>query len=489
MLPWTLLCMRTPLVLAVRWLTGVLVLPWMLAIGAAACEDLALSRRSADSGFSPPPRYWLKNTTLLGWPGGKPERYVDGPLLVELLPKGRVRSAKPGKWRVEGYLPRDVLQEPQPGWGLMLYAQEHTELRFGARTGQVIGQLHPGAFVSVVLDGRGGALVGSLPFREKGVIGYVSAGALRITPREFPKTLLRIGGRSYVTGRVESALRPGTQVPDPERRLYWWGCEPLWVWRDTGLASQYVEGTEIIGEPNYLISWPDQPRQPFAVDCRASAVLQKGDQLVLKTVRYTTEPVSTLPPGFSRIQDSASESVVDAARQGGTVHWLTISDAGVRCSAWRFESITQRQGSSAVVFEGKLRLISSSPGGSRGRFWYPVRVIPSEQGKLVRVEMDPLQPTKYPLCCEFAYIVVAASETEFHMLGRRLSEGAIAYRPDEVERWYRTGSACQDALPRAQTVLSTQPELAPTLGAHQTDGNPSMAYVANRYGWHAPIER
>src|SRR5437660_1043876 len=69
------------------------------------------------------PRFWLVKTSVVDAPGGKEVAEVVGPRLVEFLPGGRVRSIKGSLPPFDGYLPRDVLDEPRERRGLMLYAQ------------------------------------------------------------------------------------------------------------------------------------------------------------------------------------------------------------------------------------------------------------------------------------------------------------------------------------------------------------------------------
>ena len=108
-------------------------------------------------------RYWLRDAELLDSPGGRAVRTVDAPILIELSQDGGVRKADgTGMWL--GYLPEALLQTPEPGHGLMLYAQRVGELHLDSPSGPVIGRLHPGAVVTVARDYARSVLVSNLGF-------------------------------------------------------------------------------------------------------------------------------------------------------------------------------------------------------------------------------------------------------------------------------------------------------------------------------------
>lgn len=112
--------------------------------------------------------YWLRNTPLLD-DSGTPVGTVDSPILVRLSPNGRVRSVH-GTQSVEGRLLAALLAAPKDGEGLALYAQKRAELHQHSPSGPVIGQVLPGAFVSVV-PARAGYLRIALPAFRADYIG------------------------------------------------------------------------------------------------------------------------------------------------------------------------------------------------------------------------------------------------------------------------------------------------------------------------------
>jgi hypothetical protein len=67
---------------------------WVLVLAlCSACEPSPQGDPVAATSMGEPlPRYWLKGTTLLATPGGKSTHEVRGPVLVELMPYGRVRT-------------------------------------------------------------------------------------------------------------------------------------------------------------------------------------------------------------------------------------------------------------------------------------------------------------------------------------------------------------------------------------------------------------
>lgn len=135
-------------------------------LASSGCRSRPKPALLPDAGAVVYPRYWLVNTPVLDRPGGKPVSTVAGPVLVELLPKGLVRTVAADGKQLEGYLPEELLREPGARRGLMLYAQQESELRWRGPHGPIMGRLHPGAFVSVVPEAEDHVRVGSLPFKS-----------------------------------------------------------------------------------------------------------------------------------------------------------------------------------------------------------------------------------------------------------------------------------------------------------------------------------
>lgn len=439
----------------------------------AACNEPPASNRTADHadrGRDSFPRYWLRNTTLLTLEG-RAAAHVDEPLLVELLPGGRVRSVNAVARRVEGYLPKAVLEKPTPHGGLMLYAQQVTDLRYMTQDGPVIGRLYPGAFVSVVKRGNEGMLVGSLPFRPSSLVGYVAAkslGTLLPTPQQ---PSFGPGGKAFVSGMLMGPTYPSVSTEEL-KELHWWPCEPVWFERNGYYGHQYVDGVEIVGLAHTRISTSPEPRHSQSLGCPASAVIRRGAQLTLETERVTRE-VSKVPSGFKAVQPSAADALRDAIQRRESIFWLVFTGNGPSCSRWRFANPAESKATTPPTMTAALREVASTE-GLKAQRWYPVSFVFGDDKRPARLEMDPIQPSRSSLCCEFEYVVVGAEAAEFHLLGRRLPEGAVAYSPSEAERWYRTFAACDQARVHARQVVETAGHLAPALGAHISRGIPRM---------------
>jgi hypothetical protein len=109
-------------------------------------------------------RYWLQNVSLLDGPNGKATKEIKGPVQVEFLGNGRVRSVPEAAEQFDGYLDPMLLTEPDVRRGLMMYSQRAGDLHFKTPTGPAIGKLHPGAFVSVTPTDAPRVRIGSLGF-------------------------------------------------------------------------------------------------------------------------------------------------------------------------------------------------------------------------------------------------------------------------------------------------------------------------------------
>jgi hypothetical protein len=406
-------------------------------------------------------RYWLKNTTLLAAPGGRAMREIAGPVLVDLLPGGHVRGV--AMKDVDGYLPKDVLAKPQHDRGLMLYAQEITELQYENAQGSVIGKLYPGAFVSVVRDGHEGALVGNLPFLPESLVGYVKMKTLastvrKLEPPKYPE------GRNYVVGTLGFPF-------GVEARIQLWACEPIWLSGPGRYRGyQYIDGVEIstaVPDPSSFISSQD-PKQHQSVLCPASSVIRRGTSLLLKTPRGT-RPIAQIPENFIPINENAATELRTAIERRETVYWLMVFESRLWCLRVQFDhtKLSKEENNVTLTTDLVVRLKAK-------RRWFAARYFLDSGHHLARFEIDPLQPPHSSLCCEFLYTPVSVSESEFQMLGSRISDSAIAYKPDETERWYRSASGCEVARVNATKTLEGHPELAPFLGTHATFGVPVM---------------
>ena len=64
----------------------------MAVVCCAACDPVSSPPPDAAVAVGPLPRYWLQDTELRSKPDGGTVRKIDGPVLVELLPDGKVRS-------------------------------------------------------------------------------------------------------------------------------------------------------------------------------------------------------------------------------------------------------------------------------------------------------------------------------------------------------------------------------------------------------------
>lgn len=105
--------------------------------------------------------------------------------------------------------------------------------------------------------------------------------------------------------------------------------------------------------------------------------------------------------------------------------------------------------------------------GRKGIFYYPAQYTPhTSQARLSRLVLDGWHPEYADICDMFEYALVHMTDNAFPVLARQIADDAIAYAPNEVERWYRTRAACEDERSRASRLLETDRHLAHTLGIH-----------------------
>ncbi len=439
-----------------------------MGICLVACSNGTPKQRPGPSTLHAPERYWLKNTTLLETPGGRPTHHVEGPLLVELLDGGHVRSVDRGATHVEGYLPEQLLDKPQPGQGLMLYVQQVAELRYGGHTGPVIGRLHPGALVSVVRLGSEGSLVGSLPFQPADLIGYVKGSALGSTVRELRAPEYDRGGRAYIMGMI-----PGVPFPssDGARTIQWNPCEPLWIDDATSAASQAIKGVELMAhcDRNAGVGYsPWEPRRPYSMHCPATTILAQGTRLVLQTP-HGVGAVKSAPNHLGRIQDGTFTMLRGLMEREEDLHWVVFIEKEPSCIPVRFRRPRPWSGDTAVLETTLVRREGTQ------LYRYATRLFPGNEARPPRLVMDSAAPPGSSLCCEYNYALVGVSADELLLLGRRIPDHAVAYDPREVERWYRSRERCETARAEVERAVLEQPQLVPFLGTHARRGVPGSS--------------
>ena len=83
-----------------------------LVVISSACNREPEPAPAVGAGGPPAPRYWLRRATVRSEPAGGEARSIEGPVLVELLPGGRVRSPAGSIDSIDGYLDPKVAAEP-----------------------------------------------------------------------------------------------------------------------------------------------------------------------------------------------------------------------------------------------------------------------------------------------------------------------------------------------------------------------------------------
>ena len=392
-------------------------------------------------------------------------------MLVELLPDGRVRNASATAEPFEGYLPEGTTKEPRDGAGLFRYAQRKALLHLARPGGAVVGQLHPGAFVSVALpaEGEREVRVASLGIQMVGEAPpiFVDEGALGATPLE--PAAIDAPPDTRATRLYMSPTR--LHLHDP-----WTGaryayeldvCEE--VWNAGSRFWHYASGVELIGEDDY----------------DAGAWARHGIYGTLQRC-----PLANVGPSPARVDVAAGARFEAALLEGATIHWIVErEDGGLECvpfqlakARWSSPSpdrdpwgSTRSDDAGALKSRPRTRAslrVVTTPEYERaeGLTWYPVTYQPAEGSKPARVILSSLRVHGDHMAmrceCGFTYAVVGATAGELQMLGGQVPEDVTSFEPGTPERWFFSGEGCEAAAREAAQALKHDGGRALRLGIH-----------------------
>jgi hypothetical protein len=449
----------------------------LIALFLAACAVAACSKRRSDPTNTAATRvlgrYWLTNTELRSDGTGGKGFTVTAPTLVELLPNGRVRSIPNTVPRFEGLLPPEVLQEPQTGRGLMLYAQRVGDIHWRSPEGLLYGRLHPGAFVSVIPTDRLVIRIGGLPFgHEPGpFVVYVDREVLGTEPRETAPPKAPADTRAV---RWPFGVMGWIADPDVIHIQVAWTairCEDVWVSRDLTRVSQYIRGVEAIGIADNVVT-RSPAIQLHDYPCPAHFIAQHGSQLMWTETDNPEKPaeprtVQRIPDGFRTFELPASDPLGHAIEQGASLYWLTDDGSGPKCDEWSFRLKGLRHGANGhprragrlvrrVKWDGEIT-------------WFPMTYLPSEDRRPAVLHLGTVELSGGgTLKCECVsdYAILRADDGELEVIARSLPEGLVAYDPAEAERWFLSPAKCEAARSAAAQALERDGSIAPRLGFH-----------------------
>lgn len=481
-----------------------------LALVAVACGRSDPAPSGAASGASAvpaatPERFWIRRAALLDAPGGQPQRAVEGPALVELLPGGRVRSVSGAAEGIDGYLPPTLLATPSAEEGLALYAQRAGDLHLDAPGGPVIGRLQPGAFVGVAPRGDGHLLVAMpgfrvswskesgpvLAFADRDLLGPTLAPLRPALPegrrfRDYPN--LPLWAQPYPSGTPFASTLCGD---------FWSVVEEAGTTR----ISQVHAGVELLG---WLDSSVPQSRGPSR--CTLRLAYRRGERLLVTggTTEADAIEVPSVPDGFVHADLPVEDPMAALMSRGGSVHWVVETERGPVCDAWRFEGVRRRppdEREGGPLLEGRLhRARVQASQGRRAFAWFRVRYHSVEGGR-GRGEMELWGPyvTAYAsgegppngepggYRCVTSYRLVRAERDALRMLppiARTSSPGEelVAWHPDDEEAWYLSREACE-----AQREVAIRAAAQGGAGASQAAGLHVDCYAdIHRLGPDAP---
>ncbi len=407
------------------------------------------------------PRYLLANTRLGTAQLADGEVLVTEPVEVELLKGRRVRSPRGSQPTVDGTVPEEILVQPVSGRGFMLTATRRTELRLATPSGAVIGELLPGARVSVVPSEGAHIRVGGLPFTEAdGPLELVVERAALSTasPTDRPQfepdprwRSLRWDGAQLTVWSTGAKLRKA--LFNSAR------CVDLFVVPGTSRVFQQVDGVLIAGE---LDSPPPSSSvlTAAAEPCPAHVAIQQGSTLLASTpgAAATLMPVGRLPAHLEPIAKPLISPVPGLIRKGQAVSWLIDDGQSLRCDTWRFSGHDL----------GQPRLVRQNTFEDR-RVWFPIRYTEHGNGRLPVLSLETItmsDGTTLKCECTTHYTVVSANGVELRMLARSSPGELVAFDPSETERWFLSEQACETARGEVLDVLSSNASLASRLGFH-----------------------
>jgi len=426
------------------------------------------------------PRYWLRDTPLLVAPGGSEARRIQGPVLVELAPDGQVRAAPGATEAVEGYLPQWVLQNPEKGRGLMLYAQRFGDLHAGSLSGPRIGRIYPGAFVSVA-PGSGEDTRVDSPFGggDRGALAlYVGPGVLGVKPQ--PLAPRQRGGKERAI-RASASFFDFDAAPGGGLHVEALACHDI-VYSSSAAhpskytASQYVEGVELRGEREFdAAAIESRPPVDFltAMTCPPRSVARGDGQFVPRDPDMHSVTIDEVPPRFLAVDPGASARLATAIEQRHSIHWLVVlGKLGLVCNEWRFDAVDtgSREGKS----RRETRLVRATALKSRRfgwtRPWYPVlysppREAPEEAGP-GSLGLGPFNPFPRGARSPSGTLRVVGDEL---FMGMRLPDDVVAFDPSDAERWFFSSSRCETARQQAAETLQRDGADATRLGIHHDE--------------------
>jgi hypothetical protein len=411
----------------------------------------------------PFPRYYLSNTALLDKPNGKRGPVIEGPVLVELLPGGRVRAVTPAKERVDGYLPEILQYLPgEEDAGLLLYAQRVADLHLERPDGKKMGRLHRGALVSVVPGRERFALIRLPEFMKDGqpLVAFVERSALGIEPHEIMPVTYSTRGRSLL----------GYSFPfDETQAVQSLPCREVWLDFEHGSVSQVVGGVELVGKRTEWTPWftGGRSRGHLSTLCPAHALLRAEGHFL--TARQ--EPrglvlgheLDGIPNGYRRVELSNPDPLAEAIRSEKTVWWLVEEEGEkgqkeVFCEAWSFEVSNKKAEGGVELIEGRLRAPKAiDVDGKKVRPHYPFTYRPSDGRDPARLHLEMIVPNQTRCLCEADFSLLAAYHGELLMMSRPLPASPVAFREDEAEWWYLTRGACEGARTGASIRVNVAP--------------------------------
>ncbi len=412
-----------------------------------------------------PVRYWLRNVELLDAPEGKAFRRVVGPVLIELWRDGRVRSSPDAADRFEGYLPRDVLEQPQRDRGLALVAQRQAELHLARPDGPVVGRVHPGAMVSVRPGTAEHWTVGGYLWGEW--IGFVARNALGTEATAETAPASRAQGWALVPPYpLEFLGLPTKSAP----RVAFAPCYPVWFPVD-GDPSQRIDGVELSGRVDVdpERSLPRYHRNTQR--CQANVVVEYGGRRFRVRADGSEMEVEALPRSFTTVAPPQKDPLLRAIAKNASVFWLEYAPPDlVSCAEARFERFQRRTRNQLIGAVGVLREQQGAHRAYDMSYFYRERAIGPGKPMLRAVRLEPHGQEAWGNDAE--YLLLAMQGEALLMMGLPMRGGAVAFDPDEAERWFVSREACLAAGERARGQLERHSPSLTSLGFHVAISDP-----------------